>query len=162
MLFVLLRLAGPAMLEGEPLPKIALRNAFRDLTFALALGMEQAPDGSGRVFVLEQDGIISVVSGNEDGFASSDFLNISDRKPHTSTEDGLLGLAFHPGFRTNQLFYIYYTQFEPRRSVVSEFRVSDSDPGKADPKSERIVMEVPQPFENHKAGQIKFGPDGYL
>src|SRR5277367_3635817 len=87
MLFVLLRIAGPAMLEGEPLPKIALRNAFRDLTFALALGMEQAPDGSGRVFVLEQDGIISVVSGNEDGFASSDFLNISDRKPHTSTED---------------------------------------------------------------------------
>lgn len=153
-------LACPA--PGQPLPKIALRDNFPGMTFPSPVGMEQPPDGTGRFFVVEQDGVIAVVPPNAEGKPAGEFLNIADRKPHTSTEDGLLGLAFHPGFRTNGLFYIYYTQFNPRRSVISEFKVSDADPDAADLKSERIVLEVPQPFENHKAGQIQFGPDGYL
>ena len=123
--------------------------------------MEQPTDGTGRFFVVGQDGVVSVVGG-DNGKSSHDFLNIADRKPHTSTEDGLLGLAFHPGFKTNNLFYVYYTQFNPRRSVISEFKVSAADADAADLKSERIVLEVPQPFENHKAGQIRFGRDGFL
>ncbi|MBC8095339.1 MAG: PQQ-dependent sugar dehydrogenase, partial [Akkermansiaceae bacterium] len=78
-----------------------------------------------------------------------------------------------PGFLTNKLFYVYYNQRNPAnqnskplnfpiRSVISEFKVSDADPDQADLKSERIVLQVPQPFGNHKGGQVSFGVDGYL
>ena len=122
--------------------------------------MEEAPDGSGRFFILEQDGRIVVVTDGTDGSAAQEFLNITNRHPHTAVEDGLLGLAFHPGFRTNRLFYIYYTQDKPRRSVISELKVGET--GLGDLRSERIVMDVPQPFEDHKAGQMRFGRDGML
>jgi glucose/arabinose dehydrogenase len=152
-------LAGSA--PGQPLPKIALRDAFPGMTFPLPVGMEESPDGTGRFFIVQQEGIIAVVPKGG-GTPAKEFLNISDRKPHTSLEEGFLGLAFHPQFKNNGLFYIYYTQPSPRRSIVSEFKVSASDANAADPKSERILLEIPQPFENHKAGQIKFGPDGFL
>ena len=84
-----------------------------------------------------------------------------------------MSIAFHPGFKTNGLFYIYYNQENPAsqnlkpqnypfRSVISELKVSASDPDKADMSSERIILEVPQPFWNHKGGELCFGPDGYL
>src|SRR2546426_185417 len=94
--------------------------------------------------------------------ASRELLNIVDRKPHVELEEGLLSLAFHPQFKTNRLFYIYYSQQNPRRSVISEFKMLADAPDRADMKSERIVMKVPQPFENHKGGQVSFGPDGFL
>jgi glucose/arabinose dehydrogenase len=83
-----------------------------------------------------------------------------DRKPLGDNEEGLLGVAFHPAFTNNHLFYVYYTGHEPRRSVISEFKVGDD--GRADLKSERVLMEVAQPYSNHNGGQISFGPDGYL
>jgi glucose/arabinose dehydrogenase len=101
-----------------------------------------------------------------------------DRHPYFENEDGLLSIAFHPGFKTNGLFYIYYTlqntpeevkRFQdgrpttfPYRSLVSEFKVSATDPDRADMTSERILLTVPEPFWNHKGGELAFGPDGYL
>ena len=84
-----------------------------------------------------------------------------------------MSLAFHPGFVTNKLFYVYYNRRSPReqnsqpqnfpiRTVISEFKVSATDANRADLKSERIILEVPQPFGNHKGGQVSFGPDGFL
>jgi hypothetical protein len=159
-LSVLLWLAGalePA--SAEPIPAIQLQQVFPSLRLHLADGMEEAPDGSNRFFILEQDGRIVVVTQGTDGSAAKEFLNITNRQPHLEVEDGLLGLAFHPRFKTNGLFYIYYTQETPRR-VISELKLSTSD--SADVESERIVMEVPQPFRDHKAGQMKFGRDGML
>ncbi|MEK6234292.1 MAG: PQQ-dependent sugar dehydrogenase, partial [Planctomycetales bacterium] len=78
-------------------------------------------------------------------------------------EEGLLGMAFHPDFKTNGQFYVYYSsEAEQRVSIVSRFQVSKDDPDRADPKSEEIVVKIPQPFSNHNGGSIAFGPDGFL
>ncbi|HAD62392.1 MAG TPA: glucose dehydrogenase, partial [Planctomycetaceae bacterium] len=76
-------------------------------------------------------------------------------------EEGLLGLAFHPDYKKNGQFFVYYSsEKELRTSVVSKFTVSD-DPDKADPKEE-VIMKLKQPFANHNGGSICFGKDGYL
>jgi len=158
---------------AQPLPKIELQPVFPDLKGERPVWMSEAPDGSGRYFVVYQDGKIFVVTKGSDGSGAKLFLNIENRHPHFSNEDGLLSTAFHPGFKTNGLFYIYYNQRNspdqhtqplnyPFRSVISEFKVSAADPDLADMASERILLEVPQPFWNHKGGELAFGPDGYL
>ena len=155
--------------QSQSLPKIELDQVFPAAALKRTLWMSEAPDGSGRMFVVQQDGRILIIPKASDGTQTKEFLNIVDRKPFVDNEEGLLSLAFHPGFITNHLFYIYYNQqnsqagaLYPRRSVISEFKVSDTDPDQADLKSERALLEVPQPFGNHKGGQVTFGPDGYL
>jgi glucose/arabinose dehydrogenase len=158
---------------SQPLPKIELKQVFPNLQIDRPVWMSEAADGSGRFFVVGQAGKILVVKKESDGSDAKVFLDIEDRHPYFANEDGLLGLAFHPGFKTNGLFYIYYNQKNPAdqnlkpqnypfRSIVSEFKVSAADPDKADMSSERIILEVQQPFWNHKGGELCFGPDGYL
>src|SRR2546421_1098100 len=124
--------------------------------------MEEAPDGSKRLFVVEQGGKILALSGNRKSDELTPFLDITDRKPQVQNEEGLLAFAFHPQFKTNGLFYIYYTQQSPKREVLSEMRVSTSDPNKADLSTERILMEIPHPYWNHNGGTLLFGPDSFL
>jgi quinoprotein glucose dehydrogenase len=146
-----------------------MRPILPQLSLKRTLWMSEAPDGTGRLFIAQQEGRILIADKGSDGSRSKEFLNIVDRKPFVDNEEGLLSIAFHPGFKTNRTFCIYYNQQNPekgptfpRRSVISEFNVSENDPDKADMSSERILLEVPQPFGNHKGGQIAFGPDGYL
>jgi glucose/arabinose dehydrogenase len=158
---------------AQSLPKIELRPAFANLQLQRPVWMSEAPDGSGRLFFVGQAGKILIVKKGSDGSGAKEFFNIEDRQPYFDNEDGLMSIAFHPGFKTNGLFYVYYNQKNPAdqhtqpqnypfRSVISEFKVSAADPDKADPNSERILFEVPQPFSNHKGGELCFGPDGYL
>jgi glucose/arabinose dehydrogenase len=116
-----------------------------------------AGDGSDRLFVTLQGGVIAEV-GAEPFFAEP-FLDVA---PLVSCcgERGLLGLAFHPDYAENGLFFINYTNTEGH-TVIARYRVS-ADPERADPDSGEIIMTVEQPFANHNGGQIKFGPDGYL
>jgi glucose/arabinose dehydrogenase len=169
--FCLLIFAGIA--PAQPLPKIELERVFPQLQGERPVWMNEAPDGSGRFFIVYQDGKILIVKKGSDGGDAKVFLDIEDRHPHFENEDGLMSIAFHPGFKTNGLFYIYYNQKNPAdqnlkpqnypfRSVISEFKVSATDPDKADMSSERIILEVQQPFWNHKGGELCFGPDGYL
>ena len=159
--------------SAQPLPAIELKPVFPSLQIDRPVWMSEAPDGSGRFFFVGQAGKIVVVKKGSDGGDAKEFLNIEDRHPYFENEDGLMSIAFHPGFKTNGLFYIYYTQKNsedqnlkpqnyPFRSVISELKVSASDPDKADLGSERVLLEVPQPFWNHKGGELAFGPDGYL
>lgn len=143
-------------------PKVELQDAFPALALERPLWMTEAPDNSGRLFILEQQGRVRIVRKGSDGANAPEFMNIVERQPQTDNEEGFLSLAFHPQFRTNGLFYIYYNQQKPRRSVISEFKVSTSDSNKVDLASERILLQVPQPYGNHKGGQVSFGPDGYL
>jgi glucose/arabinose dehydrogenase len=170
-IFCLLVFAGAA--SAQPLPKIELNRVFPNLQIDRPVWMSEAPDGSGRLFFVAQAGKILIVKKGSDGGDAKEFLNIEDRHPYFENEDGLMSIAFHPGFKTNGLFYVYYNQKNPAdqhtqpqnypyRSVISEFKVSATDPDKADMSSERILFEVQQPFWNHKGGELCFGPDGYL
>jgi glucose/arabinose dehydrogenase len=158
---------------AQPLPRIEFQQVYTNLQIDRPVWMSEAPDGSGRFFVVGQAGKILVFKKDSDGSDAKEFLNIEDRHPYFQNEDGLMSIAFHPGFKTNGLLYIYYNQENsedqnlkplnyPYRSVISEFKVSATDPDKADMSSERVILEVQQPFWNHKGGELCFGPDGYL
>ena len=158
---------------AQPLPKIRLRPTFPALTLDRPVWMCQAPGGSDNFFVVEQPGRILLVPKGSDGSHVKEFLNIEDRGTYIeagpNTGIGLMSIAFHPGFKTNGLFYIFYSQQNtnrtgqfPGRNVISEFKVSSADPDRADLASERILLEVPEPFRNNQGGQLGFGPDGYL
>ena len=125
-----------------------------------------ASDGSGRLFVVEQDGVIRKFDNNEDEEkveASTTFLDIRDRIIRQGNEEGLLGLAFHPEFEINGEFYVHYSsKVNDTYSIVARYRVSSDNPDIADPDSEEIILQQQQPYRNHNGGTIAFGPDGYL
>ncbi|MDH3252610.1 MAG: PQQ-dependent sugar dehydrogenase, partial [Ignavibacteria bacterium] len=77
-------------------------------------------------------------------------------------EQGLLGLAFHPQYIANGFFFVNYTKDNPRRTVISRFSVSVSNPDSADAESEVVFLEIDQPFPNHNGGGLLFDADGYL
>lgn len=125
-------------------------------------------DGSKLLFVCEQRGLIKVLTKEET--KPRVFLDLSKKisklNPNYS-EKGLLGLAFHPNYKENRKFYVNYSApakviGEDHRTVISEMITSLSNPEKAMPQTERIVLEISQPESNHNGGTILFGSDGYL
>jgi len=132
-------------------------NAFPGLSFQRPLGFYVPDDGSKRIFIVEQAGkILTIYPDSGSGL----FLDIQDRVDDSGNEMGLLGLAFHPDFSGNGLFYLNYTG--PEGTVISEYKISSEDTEKADPESEKIILAFSQPYSNHNGGQLAFGPDGYL
>ena len=135
--------------------------AFPNLTFSSALDLQNAGDGTNRLFVSERVGRIRVFPNDENVNTTKLFLDITDRVT-SGGETGLLGLAFHPNYATNGYFYVNYTAPSPLRTVVSRFQVSSTNPDSADKNSELILLTFNQPFSNHNGGCIAFGPDGNL
>jgi glucose/arabinose dehydrogenase len=136
----------------------ALRLVQRWTGLAKPLGIANARDGSGRLFVVEQEGRIRIVKGGQ--LLAEPLLDIRNQVL-CCEERGLLGLAFPPQFAQNQYFYVFYSD---RRgtSVLSRFWISDQNPDRAEPNSEQLILTAPQPGVQHKGGQLAFGPDGYL
>jgi len=135
--------------------------AFPNLNFEQSVDIQNPKDGTNRLFVLSQPGIIYVFKDNPESKTREVFLDITNKVLYGG-EQGLLGLAFHPNFKENGLFYLDYTADNPRRTVISKFKASGTNPSKADPQSEEILLEIEQPYSNHNGGQISFGPDGFL
>jgi glucose/arabinose dehydrogenase len=141
--------------------------------------MEDAHDGSGRLFILEQTGKIKILQGG--AILPTPFLDVSGRLVEIMPdydERGLLGLAFHPDFSVSGAagFHKLYTYTsepvsgkadfsEPHRDpfdhqdVLAEWKVSESDPNVVDPNSRREILRIDHPFFNHNAGHLAFGPD---
>jgi len=138
-----------------------LVNAFPNLTFDRPVELTHAGDGTNRLFLLEQEGRIRVFENNPAVKSAPIFLDIQSRVS-SEGEMGLLGLAFHPRFRQNGYFYVYYTRRNPLESVVARYQVSSPDQTVADPATETVILRFAQPYDNHNGGKIAFGPDGYL
>ena len=129
---------------------------------AKALYITQPKGETDRLFVLNQKGMIYII---RNGLTlKAPFINISDRVHGSLTpgsEEGLLGLAFHPDYNNNGYFYLNYVN-KNDSSIVSRFSVS-KDPNIADEKTEKIILGIPQPYGNHNGGHLAFGPrDGML
>jgi glucose/sorbosone dehydrogenase len=116
-----------------------------------------AGDGTNRLFVVEQDGVIRVMQPGAS--TATVFLDIHSRVL-VSGERGLLGLAFHPSYESNGRFFVYYTRDPDGTIVVAEYRVS-TNPNQAG-TAETVLFTIPHPAGNHNGGMLAFGPDGYL
>jgi glucose/arabinose dehydrogenase len=145
---------------GAAIPAAAvtleLRTAVSGFNGPVALA--NAGDGSGRLFVVEQDGRIRVA---KNGRIESTFLDITSIVDSSDYELGLLGLAFHPDYASNGRFFVYYTS-NNQKDTLAEYRVSASDPNRANPQAVAILLAVDDPYTNHNGGQLAFGPDGFL
>ena len=119
--------------------------------------IQNAGDGSGRLFLVQQNGLIRIL--RDGALVSTPFLDIRT-KTRLDGERGLLGLAFPPGFRDKQRFYVDYTDLNGD-TIIAHYRVT-ANPDVADAASETVLLKIAQPFSNHNGGQVRFGPDGYL
>jgi glucose/arabinose dehydrogenase len=118
-----------------------------------------AGDGSGRLFVVEKVGIIRVIQNGD--LLTTPFLDIRDRIGSRSSEQGLLGLAFHPGYAENGRFFLNYTDTSGD-TIIARYLVSAVDANQAEPSSETRLLKIDQPYANHNGGVVAFGKDGYL
>jgi glucose/arabinose dehydrogenase len=159
-----------AVAETNNVSNIGLQLITEGLGAPMALAA--LPDGSGRLLLAEQSGVIHLLDQN--GKRSEQLF--LDLRPNIVAinkgmeERGLLGLALHPQFKSNRKFYVVYSA--PRRTNappkwdhterLSEFKAAGSDFTSADPASERVILEIDEPDWNHNSGRIAFGPDGFL
>lgn len=145
---------------GEPPPLV-----FRTLTLELvATGFAQplyltAPQGDGRLFVVERRGTVRVLKNGVT--LVEPFLDVAIHVDDEGPERGMLSLAFHPRFAQNGFVYVAYTAFGGD-IVVARYRVPAATPDRVDPGSEMVIIRIPHPDPTHNGGQLAFGPDGML
>jgi glucose/arabinose dehydrogenase len=118
-----------------------------------------AKDGTKRLFIVQQRGIIKVVQPGSN--VNTDFMNITSKVSSSGSERGLLGLAFHPNFASNSYFFVNYTRQSDGATIIARYTATNSNT-LGDPNSEVILMTIAQPFSNHNGGNVVFGPDGNL
>jgi glucose/arabinose dehydrogenase len=167
-----------AEVDDTPLP-IEAAVAFPDLKWTGWVGetekglpnplrpvvLTHAGDGSNRIFVGTQHGIIHVFPNDQKAAKTDVFLDIQKKVTYSNqtNEEGFLGLTFHPKYKENGEFFVFYTIKQPKlTNVVCRYRVSKDDPNKANPDSEEEILRFTRPYWNHDGGTICFGPDGYM
>ena len=163
---VLLRLAAVALTLAAASPAAAIQLQSIATGIDSPVVLANAGDGSGRLFMVEQPGVIRIHDGTQ--VLPTPFLDIT-ALVSGGGERGLLGLAFHPDYPATPYFYVHYTCAPGTPAcategdvVVARFQVS-ADPNVADPSSEVVILTVAKPEDNHNGGQLNFGPnDNYL
>ncbi len=141
----------------------SLVDAYPNLpNFSNAVEIVKANDGTNRLFVVQQRGLIYVFEDSPTVSQRKVFLDLSSIVSQTGSETGLLGMALHPNYAQNRTFFVYYTTGSPLRSEVARFQTSVQNPDSAIFSSRQVILTEPQPYANHNGGKIAFGPDGYL
>jgi len=159
-----IRSGVPTDVDTSPLDSVKIVPAFQSLEVERPIVLTHGNDGSGRIFVASQLGKVFVVPGNKPGVEGKLFFDLESKVQFkkNENEEGFLGMAFHPKFKENGEFFVYYTARDRNRtSVISRFK-ANKDHTSADPATEEVLMTIRQPFWNHNGGTIVFGPDGYL
>jgi len=164
--------AGTPVVTPTTVPPAGIGLELKASGLTAPLAAVSPDDGTGRLFIVDQVGIVRILTA--DGVLMDEpFLDVSSKLVALNLsydERGLLGLAFHPDFKNNGRFFIYYSAplkadapaGYDHTNVISEMKVAQGNPDKADPNFERILIQEDQPQVNHNAGQITFGPDGFL
>src|SRR5262249_29251042 len=145
---------------ASTLPKLATELAFPNLQFDRPVVLAYPDDGGKLLFVVGQHTAQIWSFPNEQETSDKKLILQLPDEINRGNEEGLLGLAFHPKYKENGEFFVYYSANDggARKSVVSRFKVSKDDPRTADPKSEqRVWVSADDPFENHNGGCILFG-----
>jgi glucose/arabinose dehydrogenase len=161
----------PVLTIEFSVPSVVDHLGVSQLTASLTnpIAIANAGDGSNRLFVVEQEGIIRIYDLANNTLLQTPFLNITNEVDNGGNEQGLLGLAFHPDYGSNGQFYVYYTRDpgpDPEdgldRSVVALYKVSAGDANVANAASAFTLLEFEQDAGNHNGGDLHFGADGYL
>jgi len=163
--------AGEASLAGQ-LDISPITLGLELIASGLAAPVQYIGPGDGRMFAVDQTGIVKVIDENGQ-MHEEPFIDLRDRMVDLSPgydERGLLGLAFHPNFVENGRLFVFYSA--PLRAgapegysctnLLSSFTVSEENPDAVDMKSEKVIFQIDKPQMNHNGGAITFGPDGYL
>jgi glucose/arabinose dehydrogenase len=160
LLAVLLMLSVAMVVSAAPPTQISAPNPAQYRLVEVATGFSKPLDlvhaGDNRLFIVEQDGRIKVLKNG----VASEFLNVTALVSRGGSEQGLLGMAFHPAYVQNGYFFINYTN-KQGATVIARYKVS-SNPDVADANSATQVLTIAQPYENHNGGDLVFGPDGNL
>jgi quinoprotein glucose dehydrogenase len=147
--------------DESPLPFEVVR-AYPNLRMRRPIVLTH--DGTGRTFVASQYGVIYLLPTDREVEEVPVYMDMENKVTYKDeqNEEGFLGLAFHPKFKENGEFYVYYsTREEEHLSIISRFR-AEPDADTADPATEEVIMQIKQPYWNHNGGNLIFGPDGYL
>jgi glucose/arabinose dehydrogenase len=150
------------LLSTSLFSQVSFVNAFPNLAFTQPVSLTHAYDGTNRIFVVQQNGLIRVFANDSSASTASTFLDVTN-KILTGSERGLLGVAFHPNYEVNRYFYIFYTASGAGDIKISRFTTQSGNPNKADSLSELNLITLAHPtYSNHNGGCIMFGLDGYL
>jgi quinoprotein glucose dehydrogenase len=142
---------------------ISIQHELKETETPKPISWVVVPDGSCRSLLVLQGGQVLIVPAERKESKITSFLKLSPEQMIVKDfEEGLLGLVFHPKYRSNGLFYLYHTLQSPKRSVLVERRVKDQKKLALDPNHTRTLIEIGQPYWNHNSGVPEFGPDGYL
>lgn len=148
------------------------KNAFGSLTFTNPIAIVTPPGETNRVFIVQKNGLIMVIT-NLTAPTKTLFMNIQSKVSYTdsnsggSGEQGLLGMAFHPGYKTNRYFYVYYTGQSTEHAsglhdIIERYQTSSSNPNQGLTSTATKIISQYDRDVNHNAGDVHFGPDGYL
>jgi glucose/arabinose dehydrogenase len=153
------------LLLAQDIPSVEVENAFPALKFERPVSIAAPPDGTNRLFVLEQPGRVRWFENRPDAKEAPTALDIVPKVLSKGNEEGLLGLAFHPKFKENGVVLLQYSapkqDANKRHNVLARFKMNP-ERTQILPESEEVLLEIKQPYENHNGGCLQFGPDGFL
>lgn len=152
----------PLEIPEDVFAGVQLNRVAFDREFDCPVTLTNIPGGKGEQVIALQRGEFCAVKMEQEG-TWRPFLDFRKRMEGiVMFEEGVHGIAFHPQFEQNRLFYLSYSQNNPRRTVISEMKATEGDAPVALPESERILMEIQQPLADHWGGHLLFGPDKFL